>query len=127
MCDLESSNSPFVGVFPNVRVFLWKRCSLAPSLSTNSNWVTDNGMKCPFAFEYIFQDIETSDTNNRALIHIKILRKVVLDGRYDGLDEFQEENEVHVHVQILAALLHDRDEPFHDVGVSERDSVIKRG
>lgn len=55
--------------------------------------------------------------------NVKVLRKIVLDRRYDGLDELQKDDEIHVHAQLAAPFLHRLDDFLHNVRVS----TIKKG
>lgn len=50
-------------------------------------------------------------------LHCKVLRKIVLDGRNDSLDEFQENNQVHMDAQLTTAFLHGLDDLLHDFRV----------
>lgn len=54
------------------------------------------------------------------ILHVKVLREIVLDRGDDGLDEFKEQYEVHVHVQVPSTVLHNLDEAFHNVSVPEK-------
>lgn len=53
--------------------------------------------------------------------NVEILGEIVFDRRYHRLDEFQEDDQIHVNSQFAAAFLHSLDDLLHNVCVPVDD------
>lgn len=58
-------------------------------------------------------------------LHGEILRVIVLYGRNNGLHEFQENYQIHVHSQFPSAFGHSFYDALHHLGVPEKFRIRK--
>lgn len=51
-------------------------------------------------------------------LHGEVLRKIVLNGRYNRLHEFEKNDQIHMHAQFAATVLNGLDDLLHNLRVS---------